>query len=89
MLYHQCTITFWTFKYIILSIDTCRLDYQARPHVRGAYALRNLVAKLPARAHSIYYRDEIGNISTSNVWSDSAKVGFVSLLEMPSFGFLL
>ncbi|KAL6572118.1 Dolichyl-diphosphooligosaccharide--protein glycosyltransferase subunit 1A [Orobanche minor] len=63
-----------------------RLDYQARPHVRGASALRNLIAKLPPRAHSIYYRDEIGNISTSNVWSDSAK----TLLEIepryPIFG---
>lgn len=63
-----------------------RLDYQARPHVRGPAALRNLVAKLPPRAHSIYYRDEIGNISTSNVWSDSAK----TLLEIepryPMFG---
>ncbi|KAL0313862.1 UNVERIFIED_CONTAM: Dolichyl-diphosphooligosaccharide--protein glycosyltransferase subunitA [Sesamum angustifolium] len=59
-----------------------RLDYQARPHVRGASAFRNLVAKLPPRAHSIYYRDEIGNISTSNVWSDSAKVGFDCLLEL-------
>ncbi|KAH6821349.1 Ribophorin I [Perilla frutescens var. hirtella] len=63
-----------------------RLDYQARPHVRGASALRSLVARLPARAHSIYYRDEIGNISTSNVWSDSAK----TLLEIepryPMFG---
>ncbi|KAL0440461.1 UNVERIFIED_CONTAM: Dolichyl-diphosphooligosaccharide--protein glycosyltransferase subunitA [Sesamum latifolium] len=63
-----------------------RLDYQARPHVRGASAFRNLVAKLPPRAHSIYYRDEIGNISTSNVWSDSAK----TLLEIepryPMFG---
>ncbi|KAK4428305.1 Dolichyl-diphosphooligosaccharide--protein glycosyltransferase subunitA [Sesamum alatum] len=63
-----------------------RLDYQSRPHVRGASAFRNLVAKLPPRAHSIYYRDEIGNISTSNVWSDSAK----TLLEIepryPMFG---
>ncbi|KAL0361882.1 UNVERIFIED_CONTAM: Dolichyl-diphosphooligosaccharide--protein glycosyltransferase subunitA [Sesamum radiatum] len=63
-----------------------RLDYQARPNVRGASAFRNLVAKLPPRAHSIYYRDEIGNISTSNVWSDSAK----TLLEIepryPMFG---
>ncbi|XP_073275902.1 dolichyl-diphosphooligosaccharide--protein glycosyltransferase subunit 1A-like [Primulina huaijiensis] len=63
-----------------------RLDYQARPHVRGASAFRNLVAKLPPRAHSIYFRDEIGNISTSNVWSDSTK----TLLEIepryPMFG---
>lgn len=51
-----------------------RLDYQARPHVRGASAFRHLIAKLPPRAHSVYYRDEIGNISTSNLWSDSTKV---------------
>lgn len=63
----------------IFPVDACRLDYQARPHVRGPAALRNLVARLPPRAHSIYYRDEIGNISTSNVWSDSAKVGLDSL----------
>ncbi|KAK9928458.1 hypothetical protein M0R45_025592 [Rubus argutus] len=50
-----------------------RLDYQARPHVRGQYAIRRLVAKLPPRAHSVYYRDEIGNVSTSNLWSDSMK----------------
>ncbi|KAG6438226.1 hypothetical protein SASPL_103163 [Salvia splendens] len=63
-----------------------RLDYEERPHVRGASALRSLVARLPARAHSIYYRDEIGNISTSNVYSDSVK----TLLEIepryPMFG---
>ncbi|KAL6178789.1 hypothetical protein ACLB2K_050307 [Fragaria x ananassa] len=50
-----------------------RLDYQARPHVRGQYAVRRLIAKLPPRAHSVYYRDEIGNVSTSNLWSDSKK----------------
>ncbi|KAL3639832.1 Dolichyl-diphosphooligosaccharide--protein glycosyltransferase subunit 1A [Castilleja foliolosa] len=69
-----------------LTGEFSRLDYQARPNVRGASALRNLIVKLPPRAHSIYYRDEIGNISTSNVWSDSAK----TLLEIepryPMFG---
>lgn len=63
-----------------------RLDYQARPHIRGASAFRNLVARLPPRAHSIYYRDQIGNISTSNLWSDAMK----TLLEIepryPMFG---
>ena len=53
---------------------SCRLDFQARPHLRGASAFRNLVAKLPPRAHSIYYRDDIGNISTSSVWGDPKKV---------------
>lgn len=58
----------------IFNFNNCRLDYQARPHVRGSSAFKNLVAKLPPRAHSIYYRDEIGNISTSTIWGDSAKV---------------
>lgn len=61
-----------------------RLDYQARG--KGAAAFRNLVAKLPPRAHSIYYRDAIGNISTSNLYGDSTK----TLLEIepryPMFG---
>ncbi|KAI7756472.1 hypothetical protein M8C21_018489 [Ambrosia artemisiifolia] len=63
-----------------------RLDFQARPHVRGASAVRNLIAMLPPRAHSIYYRDAIGNISTSNIYGDSSK----TLLEIepryPMFG---
>lgn len=57
-------------------ISCCRLDYQSRRYVGGASAVRSLVAKLPPRAHSVYYRDEIGNISTSNLWSDSKKVFF-------------
>lgn len=64
-----------------------RLDYQARPHIRGASAFRHLVAKLPPRAHSIYYRDEIGNISTSHLFGDSRKVEFV-LLTIHSLLFL-
>ncbi|RYR41380.1 hypothetical protein Ahy_A08g037775 isoform B [Arachis hypogaea] len=56
-----------------------RLDYQARPYVRGASAFRRLVARLPPRAHSVYYRDEIGNISTSSLWGDSKKVDVLQL----------
>ncbi|CAH1446234.1 unnamed protein product [Lactuca virosa] len=63
-----------------------RLDFQTRPHIRGASAFRNLLAMLPPRAHSIYYRDAIGNISTSNIYGDSSK----TLLEIepryPMFG---
>ncbi|KAK6939199.1 Ribophorin I [Dillenia turbinata] len=63
-----------------------RLDYQARPHVRGASAFRHLVAKLPPRAHSVYYRDEIGNISTSHLWGDSKKTELVFEPRYPMFG---
>ncbi|KAG7020728.1 Dolichyl-diphosphooligosaccharide--protein glycosyltransferase subunit 1A [Cucurbita argyrosperma subsp. argyrosperma] len=63
-----------------------RLDYQARPYARGASAFRNLVAKLPPRTHSVYYRDEIGNISTSHLWGDSKKTELEIEPRYPMFG---
>ncbi|XP_044475250.1 dolichyl-diphosphooligosaccharide--protein glycosyltransferase subunit 1A-like [Mangifera indica] len=63
-----------------------RLDYQARPHLRGASAFRHLLAKLPPRAHSIYYRDEIGNISTSHLWGDSKKTELLIEPRYPMMG---
>ncbi|XP_076954793.1 dolichyl-diphosphooligosaccharide--protein glycosyltransferase subunit 1A-like [Bidens hawaiensis] len=63
-----------------------RLDFQARPNVRGASAFRNLVALLPPKAHSIYYRDAIGNISTSNIHGDSVKTLFEIEPRYPMFG---
>ncbi|XP_028555508.1 dolichyl-diphosphooligosaccharide--protein glycosyltransferase subunit 1A isoform X3 [Dendrobium catenatum] len=51
-----------------------RLDYQSRSYMGGRSSLRQLIARLPPRAHSIYYRDDIGNISTSHLWGDSRKV---------------
>ncbi|XP_020597533.1 dolichyl-diphosphooligosaccharide--protein glycosyltransferase subunit 1A-like, partial [Phalaenopsis equestris] len=50
-----------------------RLDYQSRSYMGGRSSLRQLIARLPPRAHSIYYRDDIGNISTSHLWGDSRK----------------
>ncbi|OMO50963.1 Ribophorin I [Corchorus olitorius] len=47
-----------------------RLDFQARLNVKGASAFSYLVANLPPRAHSVYYWDEIGNISTSHLWTE-------------------
>ncbi|KAM7252988.1 hypothetical protein ACFE04_025606 [Oxalis oulophora] len=63
-----------------------RLDFQTKPNIRGASAFRHLVAKLPPRAHSIYYRDAIGNISTSHVFSDSKKTELVIEPRYPLFG---
>ncbi|KAL5557686.1 hypothetical protein UlMin_033897 [Ulmus minor] len=63
-----------------------RLDFQARPHIRGASAFRHLVARLPPRAHSVYYRDEIGNISTSHLWGDSRKTELEIEPRYPMFG---
>lgn len=63
-----------------------RIDYQSRPYVRGVSSFRHLIAKLPPRAHSIYYRDEIGNISTSHLWSDSMKTQLEIEPRFPLFG---
>lgn len=52
-----------------------RFDYQMRQSPQGMNkhaspnnpSFRNLVAILPVQAHDIYYRDQIGNISTSDI----------------------
>ncbi|THU69334.1 hypothetical protein C4D60_Mb08t13340 [Musa balbisiana] len=63
-----------------------RLDYQARSSVRGASSFNHLIFRLPPRAHSIYYRDEIGNISTSHFWGDSRKTQLEIEPRFPIFG---
>ncbi|KAH7290767.1 hypothetical protein KP509_30G062800 [Ceratopteris richardii] len=50
-----------------------RLDFQARPGASGRASIRGLLARLPPRAHSVYYRDEIGNVSTSHLRNDKDK----------------
>ncbi|GMJ10545.1 OLIGOSACCHARYLTRANSFERASE 1b [Hibiscus trionum] len=63
-----------------------RLDFQARPNDRGASAFSFLVAHLPARAHSVYYRDLIGNISTSHLRGDSKKTELMIEPRYPMLG---
>jgi oligosaccharyltransferase complex subunit alpha (ribophorin I) len=62
-----------------------RVDYQVRA-AKGA-SFRSLTATLPPGAHDVYYRDVIGNISTSHVRDDGEK-GVVLELEprFPMFG---
>jgi oligosaccharyltransferase complex subunit alpha (ribophorin I) len=50
-----------------------RLEYQSRPSISGTSSFKNLLARLPPRVHSVYYRDEIGNISSSHLRTDSHK----------------
>lgn len=45
-----------------------RVDYQSKPSVSGVTSFKQLLAKLPPRVHSVYYRDGIGNISSSHLW---------------------
>eukprot|EP00301_Raphidiophrys_heterophryoidea_P003681 c11651_g1_i2.p1 GENE.c11651_g1_i2~~c11651_g1_i2.p1 ORF type:complete len:569 (+),score=190.84 c11651_g1_i2:1462-3168(+) len=51
-----------------------RLDFQRNPASSPSH-FRLLTAHLPASAHSIYYRDIIGNISTSRVRVDTPSEG--------------
>lgn len=44
-----------------------RLDFQQNPEYFGGNAMRATTAFLPKFATDIYYRDEIGNISTSMI----------------------
>jgi oligosaccharyltransferase complex subunit alpha (ribophorin I) len=50
------------------------LEYQPMPSISGASSFKNLLAWLPPRVHSVYYLDEIGNISTSHLRIGSHKV---------------
>ena len=43
-----------------------RVDYNQYKPGAGKSALKSLQAELPYHAWGVYYRDEIGNISTSN-----------------------
>lgn len=50
-----------------------RVEYQSRPSISGVSSFKHLVAKLPPRVHSVYYRDNIGNISTSHLRTSYSK----------------
>ncbi|XP_078440604.1 ribophorin I isoform X2 [Wolffia australiana] len=63
-----------------------RFDYQSRPYASESSSFRHLIARLPPRAHSVYYRDEIGNISTSHLWGNSRKTELVIEPRYPMFG---
>ncbi|KAL5216677.1 hypothetical protein ABZP36_008078 [Zizania latifolia] len=63
-----------------------RLEYQSRPSISGLSSFKNLLARLPPRVHSVYYRDEIGNISSSHLRSDSHKSELEIEPRYPLFG---
>lgn len=46
--------------------DFSRLDYQRGPHTSPS-SFRHITGLLPKHASDIYYRDVIGNVSTSHV----------------------
>ncbi|CAJ1976751.1 unnamed protein product [Sphenostylis stenocarpa] len=63
-----------------------RVEYQTRPGGTGVSSFKNLLAKLPPRVHSVYYRDGIGNISTSHLRTDSRKSELEIEPRYPLFG---
>lgn len=63
-----------------------RLDFQGRPAISGRASLRGLQARLPPRAHSVYYRDEIGNVSTSHLRLDKDKTELLFEPRYPLLG---
>lgn len=63
-----------------------RLEYQFKQSVSGVASFRHLLMKLPPRVHSVYYRDEIGNISSSHLHIDSQKSELEIEPRYPLFG---
>jgi len=62
-----------------------RFEYQ-RDHSNGISSVRNLVVELPKTSTDIYFRDGIGNISTSNVRISNAKTMVGIKPRFPLFG---
>ncbi|OAY45876.1 hypothetical protein MANES_07G099100v8 [Manihot esculenta] len=63
-----------------------RVDYQNRPSFNGVSSFKHLLAILPPRTHSVYYRDEIGNISSSHFRTDNRKSELEIEPRYPLFG---
>jgi len=62
-----------------------RYDYQRQPN-SGASSVKSFKTILPASADDVYYRDEIGNISTSNLLKTEDSVDFELRPRFPLFG---
>lgn len=60
-----------------------RVDFN---EMRTAYAIQFLQSSLPKFAHSLYYVDAIGNISTSNAYRDQNEVNFRVSPRFPIMG---
>lgn len=68
-----------------LSGGFSRFDYQTRKHGSGP-SFRSLKATLPAEVDNVYYRDQIGNISTSDMTWIGDKVELELRPRFPLFG---
>lgn len=62
-----------------------RFDYQREPN-SGINSIKAFKTILPAAARDVYYRDDIGNISTSNMWAKHDSVELTLRPRFPLFG---
>lgn len=63
-----------------------RYEYQREPGSNGVSSIRSWKTRLPVGARDIYYRDEIGNISTSHVRYSVNQVNVEIKPRFPLFG---
>ena len=63
-----------------------RIEYQLSGNDRGGPSFKEFTGKLPAEAHRIYYRDRIGNISTSQVRHGQSSLQLEIQTRYPMFG---
>ena len=63
-----------------------RVDFDDEGVRGGKNALRALYSKLPLRANNLWYRDEIGNVSTSRAFRDWDDVKLDLELRFPLLG---
>ena len=69
----------------VLKGSFSRYDFQREP-TSGISAVKSFKTKLPPTASDVYYRDEIGNISTSNMRQTSSNVVIELRPRFPLFG---
>lgn len=62
-----------------------RFDYQREPN-SGINSIKAFKTILPASARDVYYRDDIGNISTSNMYTKHDSVELTLRPRFPLFG---
>ncbi|KAG0044658.1 proteasome regulatory particle base subunit [Gryganskiella cystojenkinii] len=64
-----------------------RIDFQRNPHgIREGNGILEFATQIPKLARDIYYRDEIGNISTSTLQHHSDHIQFNLKPRFPLFG---
>jgi len=63
-----------------------RYDYQRNPNQQAQSSFRFITAVLPPTARDIYYRDQIGNVSTSHIREDDNNIIMQVLPRFPLFG---